>query len=180
VAEGPSTSERLASAYKRLAASSEALNAASNQLSKPIAEAEALLQRLNIGLDTWQRVAGHSHDSGHFWSREIGYIKFYDGTWSLAIRATRGHEAEEEDHTEIWRFNDAPRSYRIEALDKLPDLLEELIKNADKTAKKLLEKTVEANELASALKQAADEIHQQKELAKAQKELLKAQKKERR
>ena len=55
-------------------------------------------------------------------------------------------------HCDSQLFADAPRAYRIEALDKLPDLLEQLIKNTDKTAKKLQEKTAESKELASALR----------------------------
>lgn len=168
MAEGPSTSERLASAYKRLAASSEVLNGASDEFSKPISELDAALQKLNIGLITWQTITGGSDEGDGYWSRDVGYTKM-GSKWGLAIRTVDGHHSWDRDDIEEWSFHDAPRSYRIEALEKLPDLLEQLIKNADKTAKKLKEKTVEAKELASALAQAAAEVEQQKELANQQK-----------
>jgi len=161
VTENLSLSDRLAAAYKRLAASSEVLNAASDEFSKPILELDAALQKLNIGLITWQKVAGDEDHNGGYWSRDVGYAKV-DGKWGLAIRTVDGHHSWAEDDIEQWLFHDAPRSYRIEALEKLPDLLEGLIKNSDKTAKKLKEKAVEARELAAALKQAADELKQQK------------------
>ncbi len=169
MSEGPSTSERLSSAYKRLAASAEVLNAASDEFSKPILELETALQELNVGLATWKKiVGGDDHEYQTYWQRDVGYATVGD-KWGLAIRTVEGCEYWDRDTIKEWLFKDAPRSYRIEAFDKLPDLLEELIKNSDKTAKKLKEKAVEARELAAALKQAADEVKQQKEAAKQQK-----------
>jgi hypothetical protein len=69
----PNRSERLASAYKRLAASAEVLNSASDEFAKPVAELDAALQTLNLGLLTWHRVAGGEDDNDNFWSREVGY-----------------------------------------------------------------------------------------------------------
>ena len=169
MAEGPSTSERLASAYRRLAASAQALNTASEELAKPISQLEEALQKLNIGLDTWETIAGGHDDHGGHWRRELGYVSCADGLWHLAIQKREGHPSWAADEIENWKFNDAPRSLRIEALDKLPDLLEQIIKNSEKTAKKLKQKTVEAQELASVLTQAADEVRIQKELARLEK-----------
>lgn len=168
MAEGSLASVRLAFAYKRLAASSEVLNAASDEYSKPISELDAQLQKLNIGLITWQNIASGSDEGDGYWSRDVGYAKIGD-KWGLAIRTVDGRHSWDRDDIEEWSFHEAPRSYRIEALEKLPDLLEQLIKNAEKTAKKLQEKTVEAKELASALKQAVEEVKQEKDAAKQQK-----------
>lgn len=168
MAEGPSTSARLAAAYKRLAQSADALGAASDDFSKPIAEIDAALARLNIGLVTWATVTGGNDDGDGYWSRDVGYAKI-GGKWGLAIRTVDGHHSWERDDIDEWLFHDAPRSYRIEALEKLPDLLEQLIKNSDKTTKKLQEKTVEANELAGALGQAVEEVKREKNTAREQK-----------
>ncbi len=146
--------ERVAEVYKRLAASAGALNEASIEYSKPIAALEAALASLNIGLTTWEKISRGNDDAGGYWSREVGYAKV-DGRWGFAIRTVAGHDAMEKDDIELWRFHDAPRSYRIEALDKLPALLEGLITNTEKTAKKLREKTIEARQLAVALEHAA-------------------------
>jgi len=158
-----SLSERLASAYRRLAVSAEVLNAASDEFTRPILDLEAALQGLNLGLTTWQKVVGGADDHDNFWRREVGYART-DGKWGLVIRAISGnHNVPDDDYdVEQWPFSDAPRSYRIEALDKLPDLLEELIKNSEKTTKKLKEKTVEARQLAAALGQAASELKPQR------------------
>jgi prefoldin subunit 5 len=154
--------DRLAAAYKRLAASAAILNAASDEFTEPIAELDAALAKLNIGLITWEKIIAGEDNGGGFWSREVGYTRV-KGTWGLAIRTLAGQYGWEEDASEeTWLFRDAPRSYRIEAVEKLPDLLEGLIGNADKTSKKLKEKAVEARALAAALKQATDELKTQK------------------
>ena len=162
VTENLSLAERLASAYKRLAASSEELNAASDEFTKPIAQLDAALQVLNLGVITWQKVIGGEDDYANHWRREVGYARV-GGKWGLAIRAIAGNHNVDDDSQEQWLFSEAPRSYRIEAIEKIPDLLEELIKNADKTTKKLKETTVEARELAAAVKRATVELQQQKE-----------------
>jgi hypothetical protein len=160
--ENLSIADRLTAITNRLAASAELLNAASDEFSKPIQELETALQKLNLGLITWQTVTSHSDDHDNYSRREVGYTKV-DAKWGLVIRTISGNpHVDEGDDIELWPFSDAPRSYRIEALDKLPDLLEELIKNADKTSKKLKEKAVEARVLATALNQAAELAQQQK------------------
>lgn len=168
VSETLSISDRLSAVYKKLAASADVLAEASDEFGRPIRQAEAVLQQLNIGLDTWVKIGGGEDDDGNYWRREIGYIKFWDG-WKLAIRKTSGNHGSDDHSADFWSFNDAPRSLRIEAFDKLPELLEELIDNANKTAKKLKEKTLEAQAVTNILKQAAAEVKEQKEAAKQQK-----------
>ena len=63
---------------------------------------------------------------------------------------------------EEWLFNDGPRAMRISAIDKIPDLLERLVKAADKTTKKVQEKTSQALELAAAILKTAEEIELQR------------------
>jgi prefoldin subunit 5 len=158
----PTRSERLASAYKRLAASADILNQASDEFAKPISELDKALQRLNLGLLTWHRVNGGEDDFDNYWRRDIGYARI-GGKWGLALRRVTGNKTINDDESiEEWLFNDAPRSYRIEALDKLPDLLDQLCKGSDKTARKLKESTIEAQQLATALSQAAAELERQK------------------
>ena len=52
-------------------------------------------------------------------------------------------------------FGDAPRWLRILGVGKIPDLLEALIKSTEETTKKIKTKTAEANQLATAIAQAA-------------------------
>ena len=161
--------DRLSAVYKKLAASADALSQASDELARPIRQVELLIQQLNIGLDTWVKIAsGADDDNDNYWRREVGYVKFWSG-WELAIRRTTGSRSADQESSDTWPFNEAPRSLRIEAFDKLPELLEELINNADKTAKKLREKTQEAQAVSAILKQTAADVKDEKEAAKQQK-----------
>jgi hypothetical protein len=157
----PSRSERLSSAFKRLAATTKDLKAASDEFTKPISKIEQVLEPLQIRFATWQKLAGGEDNYGGYWSRDVGYAKV-EGKWGLAIRTVNGNHHWDEDQIEMWRFHEAPSSMRIQALDQLPDLLEEIIKNAEKTSKKLREMTPEAQELASALTAAVEEMKPQK------------------
>lgn len=156
-----SPSVRLADAYKRLVASSELHRSASHQFSKPFAEIERAIKELNLPVVTWQKVVEGEDNYGGYWSREVGYARSR-GYWGLALRSVRGHHSWEEDEIEQWPFDEAPGSLQLEALDKLPDLLEAIIKNADKTTKKLEEKTPEAQDLAQAIKDASTELREEK------------------
>lgn len=165
--EGLSPTERIVASYKLLAASAEVLRAASDEFAKPITDLDGTLQQLNLGLTTWVRIQGCDADEhDNYWSRDVGYGKV-GGKWGLAIRTTSGNHNHDQGNVEEWLFNDAPRSFRIDAIDKVPDLVEKLIKASDKTARKLKEKAVEARELATALSRAAEELKpQRKERAK--------------
>jgi hypothetical protein len=157
-----SRAERFTSAFRRLAESAEVLKAESNQFSKPIEQINATLRAVGVRLSTWHKVVGGEDDYNNYWTREVGFTSVR-GLWGLVIRETTGnHALPDREESDFWPFDEAPPSYRIEALDKLPDLLEELIKNTDKTAKKLKETTVEVREMATALAEAAKEIKQQK------------------
>jgi hypothetical protein len=52
---------------------------------------------------------------------------------------------------EEWLFNDAPRSLRIESIEKLPDLFDGLIKEAESATKQIRLRTAQAQQLANAL-----------------------------
>lgn len=155
-------SERLASAFKRLVSTANDYNAASAEFSKPVLQIEESVEPLNLRLTTWKKIVGGADDYGNYWSRDVGYTRV-NGRWRIVVRAMSGnYNVEEADEYELWPFDEAPQSYRIEALDKLPDLLEELIKNAEKTAKKLKELTPDAKELAAAVKQATKEVQKER------------------
>jgi hypothetical protein len=162
VAEQPLASQRLADAYKRLVASSETHRSATHKFSKPVAEIEWAIKHLNLPVVTWQKIAGGEDNYGGYWSRDVGYARTR-GLWGLAVRSVRGHSSWDEDEIEQWPFDEAPSSLRLEALDKLPDLLEEIVKNADKTTKKLEQRTPDAVDLARAIKEASAELRVEKD-----------------
>jgi hypothetical protein len=75
------------------------------------------------------------------------------------VRPARAYEHDSESCAdESWLFNDAPRDLRVDAVEKLPELLERLKKKAESTSKKIAEKTERAKELADAMKRAASEL----------------------
>jgi hypothetical protein len=105
----------------------------------------------NIGIPAWVKVKGWESNQGEYWSREIGYDRIAND-WHIAIRERHGHEAYPEDDTVYtWSFNNAPRKSRIAAVNKIPDLLSQLVKEAERIARRLREKTIEVNALAATL-----------------------------
>jgi hypothetical protein len=137
-------------AFQRLSESAAALNTISDELAKPIALIETALKKLNLGVSTWVEFAGSVDNVlGTFWDRSVGYAKV-GGKWGIAIRTCRGDFGDEPDGEE-WSFNDAPRAYRLEAVDKLPELLEQLVTEATETGEKLRAKIATTTQIANAI-----------------------------
>src|SRR5207244_1060179 len=90
-------------------------------------------------------------DVDHFSRQYVGYAQV-KGEWRIAIQTSDGSDySPERSDDEIWSFNDAPRHLRVKAIDKLPDLIEALVKTADATAERLKQKVEPAQELAAAV-----------------------------
>lgn len=157
-AEAPPT-ERVQTAYKQLALAANSLNVASDELGKAISVVDTALQKLNLGVSAWEDLSGNDDTSnGNWWSRQIGYTKVRD-KWGVALRTTRGnYNYPDDDSEELWLFNDAPRWMRIEAVGKIPDLLEALLIEAEKTTQKIKNKTTQAYELAAAMSNVGREV----------------------
>ena len=144
----PGPTERTVVAFESLASSAKKLNDVSGELAKPIASLERALHRLNVGVACWTRIAGR--DDGHTcWSQDVGY-SIVNGGWRLAVRSVVGDDPEYASK-EVWPFNEAPLYLRVRAVDKLPDLLEALVKAADAAADRLSKKVAPAQDLASAV-----------------------------
>jgi len=83
---------------------------------------------------------------------QIGYCKV-NSTWGIAIQNLWGDaDAERHESEGPWLFTDAPREMRIQAVDKIPALIEALSKQASETQKKIEEKTKQVRSLADALR----------------------------
>ncbi|MDP8990121.1 MAG: hypothetical protein M3N41_08600, partial [Acidobacteriota bacterium] len=92
------------------------------------------------------------HDSGYYWAKLIGYAKI--GTrWGIALRKSSGNldAPPEFQSEEEWLFNDAPRQLRMEAVDYIPEMINDLINSAEKAVEKIQIKTAEARKLAEVL-----------------------------
>ena len=148
-------STRIANSFKQLAASATKLHQATNEFSQVTAPIDDLLKQLNLGVECWVRVNKWSGDEGTATIHEIGYTKV-SGQWGVALRSFDVGVMGDREHDELWRFNDGPRMMRLDAVEKLPDLLEELVKKADKFTRQMQEGTQTASHVIAALHAAAD------------------------
>jgi len=150
-----SFSERVSSSYRQLSLAASHLNLVSDELGKSIGVLDAALKKLNLGISTWSRLDRWEDAFGNYSSRYLGYAKV-NNRWGIALRTVAGNNNQPEEATvEEWLFNDAPRALRIEAVEKLPDLFENLIKEADVAIRKVKAQTLSARQLSAALGEAA-------------------------
>lgn len=136
-----------------LSAIASELNIASDELTKQIAVLDEALKKLNVGLTVWVKFSDHSNPAGEDYDLEqIGYTKL-QGKWGISLRHIWGYWGDDDHAGEDgpWLFNDAPRDMRIRSVDKIPDVLRELSKEASNATKKIQEKTKEVHELAAAI-----------------------------
>jgi hypothetical protein len=150
-----SLNSRISSSYKQLTQAATELNAVSDELGKFVTALDAALRRLNLGIATWLRLESREDGSGNYTKRDLGYAKV-GNKWGIALRTMSGnHNDVEDSNVEEWLFNDAPRALRIESVEKLPDLFENLVKEADAATKQIRTKTQRAQALAGALTEQA-------------------------
>jgi hypothetical protein len=156
----PPLAWRVEESYRELAQVAADLNAVSDELGKPVSDLDAVLKTLNLGVTVWTVIRSNSGEEfGQSWyvSDEIGYSKV-TGKWGISLRTVTGdYQDEGGDSVEVWLFNDAPRSLRLLGIEKLPELLEKLGKEAVETTTKIKGKLAEAREVAAAVKKAAEE-----------------------
>ncbi len=146
-----SFSERVSSSYRQLSLAASHLNLVSDELGKSIVVLDAALKKLNLGISTWSRLDRWEDAFGNYSSRYLGYAKV-NNRWGIALRTVAGNNNQPEEATvEEWLFNEAPRALRIEAVEKLPDLFENLIKEADVAIRKVKAQTLNARHLSAAL-----------------------------
>lgn len=143
---------RVQSSFRQLTAAATDLNLASDRLGEIVAEVDSTLKPLKIGIASW--VTFHLEESnggGNKSSHEIGYVKI-NGQWGLAIRSILGDRlAPEQGSEEQWLFADAPRALRIRAVDKLPDLLDQLTRDVQASASEVHAKVENVWDLATAI-----------------------------
>jgi hypothetical protein len=119
---------------------------------------DKVLQKLNLGITSWVTVSGYDQDNGPYDLNQLGYAKV--GTaWGIALRTMKGHNLHEESHREeIWLFNEGPRWLRIEALPRLPELFETLLKDVAAATKRVNEMSTFASEFALHMAATAQEL----------------------
>ena len=149
---------RVYTSFQQLSAAASTLNAISDQLGKVVSRLDSSFQKLNIGVSGWVKFnISRSGDGLQFWFDEVGYDKV-NGRWGLAIRSASGHEGMEEGslYDGEWQFNDAPRTLRIDAVDKIPELFEKLTNEVQATTESVDRKLKKLQEFASAVSAVVD------------------------
>ena len=114
------------------------------------------LKKLNLGITVWVPVSKNGGGESDSWyvNQDIGYAKI-GSTWGVSLRTIDGDYAlPESEDIDSWLFNDAPRTLRIAAIEKIPELLEKLSNEAIETTKKLRGKLADAQAVAQAIKDA--------------------------
>lgn len=151
--ESPKVSpvDRVRNSYKQLTSASRSLNNASDELKEAASVLDAALEVLNLGISAWVDLSSNDNEDETWWSREIGYTRI-GNAWRIALRTRSGdYSWPERDSVEQWPFAEAPRWMRIEAVAKIPDLLEALLKQTEETTTKLKKRTEQVFALAEAM-----------------------------
>jgi hypothetical protein len=140
--------------FDRLTSIANNLNKATDELTKVVGVLDNALQRLNVGIPVWVIVIRWyaERDPTSYEGENVGYAKI-DGSWCIGISRVVGDEAspEPDEVREIWPFNDAPREARLRAVEKLPELIDQLAKSAEKTAEVVDKKLAETKAFAAAI-----------------------------
>lgn len=140
--------------FHELSAAAAYLNKATDQLKETIEGLDASVGALNIGLVVWVIVEHHidPDDDARYEAEQIGYAKV-NGSWRIAVRRVVADERDcgPPEVREIWPFNDAPRDLRLRAVEKLPNLIEELAKKAIQTAEAVNQKLQETRAFTAAI-----------------------------
>jgi hypothetical protein len=146
---------RVRSSYQKLLAAATALNSASDRFAKLVAEIDAALKPLNIGITSWVQMGSKwMDDHGSIGYDQVGYTKV-GGKWCIALSQVEEFHDGRDDGEETWAFSDGPRSLRLKAIDYLPALLDDLAKKAVDETKNIAERTTDLQQLVSALKNGA-------------------------
>jgi hypothetical protein len=143
-------SAKLKTSFQKLTAASTKLNLVSGAFGEAVRALDDALSKLNPGIEAWVTTARLSEDDTP-WEADIhqlGFTRLRLG-WGLAIsRYHYDENLEERTNYQSWDFNDAPRELRIEAINHIPLLVDELAKEAEKAANRVAEGATLAQELA--------------------------------
>jgi hypothetical protein len=145
--------QRVQDSYKKLESAAIVLNSASDKLGKPIADLDAYLKKLGLGISSFVKFrAWDSSDGSEYSYDELGYAKL-SGKWGLAIRNRSGRRTghPDDEDCETWVYNEAPRLLRVQAVKAIPELLDKLFADATKMAETVEEEAKMLSELTDAM-----------------------------
>lgn len=135
---------------RRLEKAATTLNELSDQLTKQVKAIETVVNSLNLGITTHVNIGKWSTEDG---SRTDEWSLLYDkesGKWGFVIMCVVDDDSSEIEY-KTWAFKDAPREQRIKAVEKIPLLLEALLKKSTEVASDITHKVNYAKSIASSL-----------------------------
>ncbi len=141
--------ERVQHAVHQLPAVAAALNSATDDLGDSVSKLDAILRKFSLGVPTWVSFVTHQGDNSYY-QEDIGYAKV-NRKWGIAIRTIEGEFGRPDDDVEQWPFNDAPRLLRVNAVEKIPELLEALLEKSAEMTKAITDKAGEVDALTKAM-----------------------------
>lgn len=143
--------DRVTKSIERFPSAASSLSTATDQLGKSISQLELVLKKFSLGIPTWVSFNGNPAGFPSYAHEDLGYAKI-GGKWGIAVRTVSGDiRAEEEERVEQWLFAFAPRFLQLQAVEKIPDLLEALLDSAAQMSKKMTDKAEEVNTLAAGM-----------------------------
>ncbi len=145
-------------ALKQLASVSNSLNQASDRLSSHLTEVEAAISAYKLGVGAWveiqreKEITDPDKDGRRY---ELTYVQLlgygrYKGKWGLLVAGYCEETFDGEYHEECF-LRDAPRHVRLAAVEKFPDLLKALTKEAAQVAEEATKKAEKARQIAASL-----------------------------
>ncbi len=156
--------ESVSSSFAELTTASESLNLVSDALGKAVSDIDDGLKKLNLGVTAWVEVYAKkdtSEEDPIYLVEELGYAKI-GSKWGVALRTRRRDDRlpEPEENIETLLFNDAARTLRLKAIEKLPQLLRKLSEEATKITRELQAKLADAQAVAAAVNQPRPRVSQ--------------------
>jgi hypothetical protein len=140
--------DRVKKSIERFPAAASSLNSATAQLGQSIGQLDAVLKKFSLGIPTWVSFNGSDDTIPSYYHEDLGYAKI-GGRWGIAVRTVSGDvRAEEDDSVEQWLLPDAPRFLAVQAIEKVPELLEAILKGAAEMTNRMTEKAAEVDALA--------------------------------
>jgi hypothetical protein len=153
--QGEPLAARVQQSFLELSEVASDLNSVSDEMGKYVAEIDAALKQLNLGITVWVDVGRWTDHEYDYYAEQIGYGRI-NGKWGVALQTVNGdYRWPEDDKQESWLFNEAPRRLRLSGIQKLPEMLRELSKMGTTTAKEIKSRLAEVKEISAAVKTVA-------------------------
>ena len=142
--------KRVQDSYRQIPAIATSLNSVSDILNNSAKRIEAVLKKHPLGVASWVKFTNSTSAGGmSYYHEDVGFAKV-NGKWCLGIRVVSG-DVQDDETVDSWPFNEAPRGLRVKAVNKLPDLLDQLVKDGTEMIGEVTEQVRAVDFLADAL-----------------------------